>query len=67
MLRDRAQVLLFGHMHFGLDCGGEGRKYGIKLAMDGGSTTCTDDDTDRMRYRVIDLPDLSSTVRMLKL
>jgi len=67
VLRDRAQVLLFGHMHFGLDCGGEGRKYGIKLAMDGGSTTCTDDDTDRMRYRVIDLPDLSSTVRMLKL
>jgi 3',5'-cyclic AMP phosphodiesterase CpdA len=67
VLRDRAQVLLFGHMHFGLDCSGEGRKYGIKLALDGGSTTCADDDNDRMRYRVINLSDLSQTVRMLKL
>jgi 3',5'-cyclic AMP phosphodiesterase CpdA len=67
VLRDRAQVLLFGHMHFGLDCSGDARKYGIRLAMDGSSTTCTDDDTDRMRYRVIDLADLSQSVRMLKL
>ncbi len=67
VLRDRAQVLLFGHMHFGLDCSGEGRKYGMKLAFDGGSTTCTDDDMDRMRYRVIDLADLTQATRMLKL
>lgn len=67
VLRDRAHVLLFGHMHFGLDCSGECRKYGMKLAFDGGSTTCTDNDTDRMRYRVIDLADLTQTVRMLKL
>ena len=67
VLRDRAHVLLFGHMHFGLDCSGECRKYGMSLAFDGGSTTCTDNDTDRMRYRVIDLADLTQTARMLKL
>lgn len=67
VLRDRAQVLLFGHMHFGLDCSGEGRKYGMKLAFDGGSTTCTDNDMDRMRYRVIDLADMTQVTRMLKL
>lgn len=66
VIRDRAQGLLFGHMHFGLDCSGEARKYGIGLALDGGSTTCADNDADRMRYRVIDLSDLSQTVRMLK-
>ena len=49
VLRDRVHVLLFGHMHFGLDCSGECRKYGMTLAFDGGSTTCTDDDMDRMR------------------
>jgi 3',5'-cyclic AMP phosphodiesterase CpdA len=67
VLRDRAQALLFGHMHYGLDCSGEGRKYGIKLALDGSSTTTADDDVDRMRYRVIDLADMSQTVRMLRL
>jgi 3',5'-cyclic AMP phosphodiesterase CpdA len=67
VLRDRVQGLLFGHMHFGLDCSGESRKYGIRLALDGGSSTCTDNDADRMRYRVIELSDLSQTVRMLKL
>lgn len=67
VLQDRAQALLFGHMHYGQNCGGEGRKYGIKLALDGSSTTCADNDTDRMRYRVIDLADLSHTTRMLKL
>jgi len=67
VVRDRAKVLLFGHMHFGLDCSGDGRRYGIKLALDGSSTTCTDNETDRMRYRVIDLSDLSQTMRMLKL
>jgi 3',5'-cyclic AMP phosphodiesterase CpdA len=67
VLRDRVQGLLFGHMHYGLDCSGDARKYGIKLALDGSSTTCTDNDTDRMRYRVVDLSDMSQTVRMLKL
>ncbi len=67
VVRDRAHVLLFGHMHFGLDCSGEGRKYGVRLALDGSSTTCANDDADRMRYRVIDLSDLTQTVRMLSL
>jgi 3',5'-cyclic AMP phosphodiesterase CpdA len=67
VVRDRAQILLFGHMHFGLDCSGDGRKYGIKLALDGSSTTCTGVDADRMRYRVVDLSDLSQSVRMLRL
>jgi 3',5'-cyclic AMP phosphodiesterase CpdA len=67
VLRDRAQGLLFGHLHFGLDCSGDARKYGLKLALDGSSTTCADNDADRMRYRVVDLSDLSQTVRMLKL
>ncbi|MBI5890219.1 MAG: metallophosphoesterase [Nitrosomonadales bacterium] len=66
--RDRVQGVLFGHMHYGLDCSGDARKYGIQLALDGSSTTCTDNDgEDRMRYRVIDLSDLSQTTRMLKL
>ncbi|MBI4809740.1 MAG: metallophosphoesterase [Nitrosomonadales bacterium] len=67
VVRDRAQVLLFGHMHFGLDCSGESRKYGIQMALDGSSTTCAEDEADRMRYRVIDLADMSYTVRTLKL
>lgn len=67
VIRDRTQGLLFGHMHYGLDCSGDSRKYGIKLALDGSSTTCTDNNADRMRYRVIDLEDLSQTMRMLKL
>jgi 3',5'-cyclic AMP phosphodiesterase CpdA len=67
VLRDRAQALLFGHMHFGLDCSSDGQKYGIRLALDGSSTTDASDEADRMRYRVIDLADLSYTVRALKL
>jgi calcineurin-like phosphoesterase family protein len=67
VLRDRAQGMLFGHMHYGLNCSEDSRKYGVRLALDGSSTTCTDNDADRMRYRVIDLADLSQTTRMLKL
>jgi len=53
-LRDRADVLLFGHQHYGLDYSAEGQHYGIALALDGSSSTATQMDTDRMRYRVID-------------
>lgn len=67
VLRDRARALLFGHMHFGLDCSGDGRRYGMRLALDASSTTCAGDEADRMRYRVIDLADMSYTVRALKL
>lgn len=54
VIRDRVQLLLCGHLHFGLDYGSEARRYGIPLALDASSSTATDMDTDRMRYRVID-------------
>jgi len=66
VVRDRAHVLLFGHMHYGLDCSGDGRKYGIRMALDGSSTTDADNDTGRMRYRVIDLDGMTYRVRTLK-
>lgn len=67
IVRNRVQILLFGHMHFGLDCSGDSRRYGIDLALDGGSTTCTENDSDRMRYRIIDLKNLHQEIRMLRL
>ncbi len=67
IIRDRVQVLLFGHMHEGMDCSSESRKYGIRVALDGGSTTDTDNDHDRLRYRIIDLDTLSHSVRMIKI
>lgn len=54
-IRDRADILLFGHQHFGLDYSAEGQRYGIPLALDGSSSTATQMDTDRMRYRVIEV------------
>ena len=53
-VRDRVDILLFGHQHFGLDYSAEGQRYGIALALDGSSSTAYQMDTDRMRYRVID-------------
>lgn len=53
-LRDRVDVLLFGHQHFGLDYSADAQRYGIALALDASSSTCTQMDTDRMRYRVLD-------------
>lgn len=53
-VRDRADILLFGHQHFGLDFSAEAQRYGIRLALDASSSTATQMDTDRMRYRVID-------------
>ncbi len=53
-LRDRVDILLFGHQHFGLDYSAEGQRYGIPLALDGSSSTATQMDTDRIRYRVVD-------------
>jgi 3',5'-cyclic AMP phosphodiesterase CpdA len=54
-IRDRVDILLFGHQHFGLDYSAEGQRYGVPLALDGSSSTATQMDTDRMRYRVIDV------------
>ncbi len=67
IIRDRVQALLFGHMHEGLDCSDEGAKYGIPLALDGGSTTDTDRVHDRLRYRIIDLDTLTQQLRMIRL
>ncbi|MDT8990197.1 metallophosphoesterase [Curvibacter sp. APW13] len=53
-LRDRTDILLFGHQHFGLDFSAEAQRYGIPLALDASSSTATQMDTDRMRYRIID-------------
>jgi 3',5'-cyclic AMP phosphodiesterase CpdA len=67
IVRDRVHVLLFGHVHFGLDCRAESRKYGIPLAFDGSSSTCMSMDTDRMRYRIIDLDNMTSETRFIML
>lgn len=67
IVRDRVDLLCFGHMHHGLDSSPESRKYGIPIALDGGSTTCTDDDTDRMRYRIIDTKHGVQSMRMINL
>jgi 3',5'-cyclic AMP phosphodiesterase CpdA len=67
VIRDRVRVVLFGHMHEGLDCSAESAKYGIPLALDGSSTTDTENVHDRLRYRVIDLDAMTHSVRMLAL
>jgi hypothetical protein len=67
IIRDRAPVLLFGHMHEGLDCSGESGKYGIGLALEGNSTTETENIHDRLRYRIIDLATMTHITRMLKM
>jgi 3',5'-cyclic AMP phosphodiesterase CpdA len=66
-LRDRANVLLFGHQHFGLDYSTEGQRYGISLALDASSSTCVQMDTDRMRYRIIDTANLTYQTRCVAL
>lgn len=65
-VRDRAAVLLFGHMHFGLDCRTESIKYGIPLAFDGSSSTGKDMPVNTLRYRIIDLDSLSAETRFLQ-
>ncbi len=65
VVRDRVQVLLFGHMHFGLDCRSDSQKYGIPLAFDASSSTCTAMDTDRMRYRIINLDTMTAEMRFV--
>lgn len=63
--RDRVDVLLFGHQHFGLDYSAEGQRYGIRTALDASSSTATQMDTDRMRYRVIDTASGAVTTRFV--
>jgi 3',5'-cyclic AMP phosphodiesterase CpdA len=64
-LRDRVDILLFGHQHLGLDYRTEAQRYGIALALDASSSTATQMDTDRMRYRVIDVASNRVEVRLV--
>ena len=66
-IRDRVDIMLFGHMHYGLDCSAESRRYGIAMALDGSSSTATLMDTDRMRYRIIDTDAMSYETRFIRL
>jgi hypothetical protein len=66
-IRDRVDVLLFGHQHYGLDYSAEGQRYGVRMALDASSSTCTQMDTDRMRYRIIDPATLSFETRFVDL
>jgi len=67
IIRDRADMVLFGHQHYGYDYSAEGRRYGVPIALDGSSSTCTEMDTDRMRYRIIDTNTGQITVRLVTL
>jgi len=64
-IRDRADALLFGHQHYGFDYSAEGQRYGIPIALDGSSSTCTEMDTTRMRFRIIDTLTGVVTTRLL--
>jgi 3',5'-cyclic AMP phosphodiesterase CpdA len=65
-IRARVRILLFGHRHFGLNCSSDSQCYDIPLALDAGSSTCTDNNSDRMRYRIIDLDTLTTETRSLR-
>jgi len=67
IVRDRTHMLLFGHMHFGLDCSGDSRRYGVPVALDGGSSTCTENEDDRIRYRIVDLRSMMYEIRTIML
>jgi hypothetical protein len=66
-IRDRVDILLFGHQHYGLNYSAEARRYGIGMALDASSSTCTQMDTNRMRYRVIDTQTGTYTTRFVAL
>ena len=66
IIRSRVQVLLFGHRHFGLNCSSNSQCYDIPLALDGGSSTATEKRCDRLRYRIIDLAQLTTEMRTLR-
>lgn len=66
ILRDRIDLLLFGHKHYGLDHCFEAQRYGIGMAFDASSTTGEGMDTTYMRYRVIDIASGSVEVRLVR-
>lgn len=66
-LRDRVDLVLFGHQHFGLDHRAEATRYGIPMAFDASSTTGANTSSDRMRYRIIDTESGAVAIRMVRL
>lgn len=64
-IRDRVDLVLFGHKHFGQDYSFVAQSYGIAHALDASSTTATQMDTDRMRYRIVDTDTGQITVRLI--
>lgn len=67
ILQDRTDILLFGHKHAGLDCSVDGQRYGIGLALDGGSSTGYTQHDSRLRYRIIDLDKTQVETRLVSL
>lgn len=57
--RDKADILLFGHQHIGLNHKFEAERYGLGMALDGSSSTCKDMDMTEMHIRVIDTDTLT--------
>ena len=61
IIEDRAELLLFGHKHEGIDCSFRSKDFGIKCALDASSSTQTDNFLAEngkpapMRIRIIDL------------
>lgn len=60
LVRDRVDVLLFGHQHTGLNHAFEAERYGLKIALDGSSSTVHDMPMDDMHIRVIDTDTMTS-------
>lgn len=67
ILRDRINLMLFGHKHYGLDHRFEAQRYGIDMAFDASSSTAEGMATDRMRYRVIDTATSEVIVRTVRI
>lgn len=65
ILRDKVDILLFGHQHTGLNHAFEAERYGIKLALDGSSSTCMDMPMDDMHIRVIDTDTMTFTTLLI--
>lgn len=66
ILRDRIDLMLFGHKHYGLDHRFEAQRYNLGMAFDASSSTGEGMDSDRMRYRVMDTATGNVEVRMVR-
>jgi len=64
-LMDRADILLFGHQHFGLNYSALSAQYGVKLALDGGASTGACASPQNLKYRIVDLESFSVQTRFV--